>query len=153
MALKVDDISINTIIGKGSSITGNLKINGFVRLDGDIDGNLETDGNIIIGDSARIKGDVKAKAVIVGGIVVGNILAQESAKLLSNSAVLGDVISRKVQVEDKATFHGHCISIKDEEQFQKISDSYLQSISTITEAASSCSSIAARPPMTATPIS
>ena len=127
MALKVDDISINTIIGKGSSITGNLKINGFVRLDGDIDGNLETDGNIIIGDSARIKGDVKAKAVIVGGIVVGNILAQESAKLLSNSAVLGDVISRKVQVEDKATFHGHLISIKDEEQFQKTSDSYLQS--------------------------
>ena len=127
MALKVDDISINTIIGKGSSITGNLHINGFVRLDGDIDGNLETDGNIIIGDSARIRGDVKAKAVIVGGIVVGNILAQESAKLLSNSAVLGDVISRKVQVEDKATFHGHCISIKDEEQFQKTSDAYFQS--------------------------
>ena len=127
MALKVDDISINTIIGKGSSITGNLRINGFVRLDGDINGNLETDGNIIIGDGARIKGDVKAKAVIVGGIVVGNILAQESIKLLSNSAVLGDVISRKVQIEDKATFHGHCISIKDEEQFQKTSDDYLQS--------------------------
>jgi len=127
MALKVDDISINTIIGKGSSITGNLRINGFVRLDGDIDGNLETDGNIIIGDNARIKGDVKAKSVVVGGIVVGNILAQESVKLLSNSAVLGDVISRKVQVEDKATFHGHCISIKDEEYFQKTSDAYLQS--------------------------
>ena len=127
MALKVDDISINTIIGKGSSITGTLKINGFVRLDGDIDGNLETDGNIIIGDSARIKGDVRAKAVIVGGIVAGNVIAQESVKLLSNSAVLGDVISRKVQIEDKATFHGHLISIKDEEQFQKTSDAYLQS--------------------------
>ncbi len=127
MALKVDDISINTIIGKGSSITGNLRINGFVRLDGDINGNLETDGNIIIGDGARIKGDVKAKAVIVGGIVLGNILAQESIKLLSNSAVLGDVISRKVQIEDKATFHGHCISIKDEELFQKTSEAYLQS--------------------------
>jgi cytoskeletal protein CcmA (bactofilin family) len=127
MALKIDDISINTIIGKGSSITGNLRINGFVRLDGDINGNLETDGNIIIGDGARIKGDVKAKAVIVGGIVVGNILAQESIKLLSDSAVLGDVISRKVQIEDKATFHGHCISIKDEEQFQKTSDAYLES--------------------------
>ena len=127
MALKVDDISINTIIGKGSSITGNLRINGFVRLDGDINGNLETDGNIIIGDTARIKGDVKAKAVIVGGIVVGNIISQESVKLLSNSAVLGDVISRKVQIEDKATFHGHCISIKDEEHFQKTSEVYFQS--------------------------
>ena len=89
MALKIDDISINTIIGKGSSITGDLRINGFVRLDGDINGSLETDGNVIIGDTARIKGDVKSKSVIVGGIVVGNVIAQDNVKLLSGAAVLG----------------------------------------------------------------
>ncbi len=127
MALKVDDISINTILGKGSSITGNLRINGFVRLDGDIDGNLETDGNVIIGDNARIRGDVKAKSVIISGIVVGNIIAQEGIKILSEAAVLGDVISRKVQIDDKATFNGKCISIKDEELFEKQSAQYLQS--------------------------
>ena len=48
MALRVDDISINTIIGKGSAISGNMKVNGFIRIDGDIDGNLETDGNVIM---------------------------------------------------------------------------------------------------------
>ncbi len=127
MALKVDDISINTILGKGSSITGNLRINGFVRFDGDIDGNLETDGNVIIGDNARIRGDVKAKSVIISGIVVGNIIAQEGIKILSEAAVLGDVISRKVQIDDKATFNGKCISIKDEELFEKQSAQYLQS--------------------------
>ena len=127
MALKVDDISINTILGKGSSITGNLRINGFVRLDGDIDGNLETDGNVIIGDNARIRGDVKAKSVIISGIVVGNIIAQEGIKILSEAAVLGDVISRKVQIDDKATFNGKCISIKDEELLEKESAQYLQS--------------------------
>ena len=127
MALKFDDISINTILGKGSSITGDLRINGFVRLDGDIDGNLETDGNVIIGDNARIRGDVKAKSVIISGIVVGNIIAQEGIKILSEAAVLGDVISRKVQIDDKATFNGKCISIKDEELFEKESAQYLQS--------------------------
>ena len=127
MALRTDDISINTIIGKGSSITGDLRINGFVRLDGDINGSLETDGNVIIGDTARIKGDVKSKSVIVGGIVVGNVIAQDNVKLLSGAAVLGDIISRKVQIEDKVVFHGHCISIKDEEQFKKESEEYLQS--------------------------
>ena len=127
MALKVDDISINTIIGKGSTICGNLRINGFVRLDGDIDGNLETDGNLIIGDNARIKGDVKAKSIIIGGIVVGNVIAQDSVKLLSSAAVLGDVISRKVQIEDSSMINGHCISIKEEEQFEKQLQYYLQS--------------------------
>lgn len=125
--MKVDDISINTIIGKGSSITGNLRINGFVRLDGDIDGNLETDGNLIIGDNARIKGDVKAKSIIIGGIVVGNVIARDSVKLLSSAAVIGDVVSRKVQIEDTSMINGHCISIKDGEQFDKQLKNYLQS--------------------------
>ncbi len=60
MALRVDDISINTIIGKGSAISGNLKVNGFIRIDGDIDGNLETDGNVIVGALARIRGNLTA---------------------------------------------------------------------------------------------
>ena len=127
MAFKVDDISINTIIGGGSAIKGNLKINGFVRIDGDIDGNLETDGNVIIGENARIRGNITAKAVIVGGIVLGSIYADKEVTLLSNSAVMGDIVSHKVQIEDTAKFHGHCISIRDEEKYTSEKDKYLQS--------------------------
>ena len=128
MALRIDDISINTILGHGSAITGNIKINGFVRIDGDIDGNLETDGNIIIGENARIRGNVKAKSVIVGGIVLGNIEASQSIKVLATSAVIGDIVSHKVQVEQNAIIHGHFISIKDEQKLLKISDEYLQAL-------------------------
>ena len=128
MALRIDDISINTILGHGSAITGNIKINGFVRIDGDIDGNLETDGNIIIGENARIRGNVKAKSVIVGGIVLGNIEASQSIKVLATSAVIGDIVSHKVQVEQNAIIHGHFISIKDEQRLSKISDEYLQAL-------------------------
>ena len=127
MALRVDDISINTIIGKGSAISGNMKVNGFIRIDGDIDGNLETDGNVIVGENARIRGDLTAKSVIIGGIIKGNITANESVKILADAAVIGDVISRKVQVDGSALIHGHCISIKDEAEYGKISSEYLQS--------------------------
>ncbi|MCQ2591657.1 MAG: polymer-forming cytoskeletal protein [Treponema sp.] len=127
LSLRMDDISINTVIGNGSAITGDVRINGFIRVDGDIDGNLETDGNVIIGDNARIRGNLKAKAVIIGGIILGNVHTEESAKLLTTSVVIGDVISRKVQIEDKAIIHGHCISIKDKERYQKEADKYLQS--------------------------
>ncbi len=127
MALRVDDISINTIIGKGSAISGNMKVNGFIRVDGDIDGSLETDGNVIVGENARIRGDLTAKSVIFGGIIKGNIKANESIKILSEAAVIGDVISRKVQVDGSAIMHGHCISIKDEAEYGKTSGEYLQS--------------------------
>ena len=91
MALRIDDISINTVIGKGSEIKGNIKVNGVVRIDGDIDGNLETDGNVIIGENARIRGNINAKSIIVGGIILGNIFANESVKVLANSIVIGDI--------------------------------------------------------------
>ena len=127
MALKLDGISLNTIIGNGSAISGDIKINGFVRIDGDVDGNIETDGNVIIGENARIRGNLKAKAVIVGGIILGDVYANESVKLLSNSAVLGDIISHKVQIEEEAIFNGQCISIKDKVRYEEASETYLQS--------------------------
>lgn len=127
MALKVDDISINTIIGNGTKIVGDLNINGFVRIDGDIDGNLETEGNVIIGDKARIRGNLKAKSAIIGGIVLGDIISVEGIKILSSAAVVGDIISKKVQIDDKATVHGHCISIRDDDLFKAESEKYLQS--------------------------
>lgn len=126
MALKLDDISINTIIGSGTAIKGDITINGFVRMDGDIDGNLETDGNVIIGENARLRGNITAKSVTVGGIIIGNITAQENVKLLSSSAVVGDILTRKIQIDEDVIFHGHCISIKDEEKYQDESDNFLQ---------------------------
>jgi len=127
MALRTDDISINTIIGKGSAISGNMKVNGFIRIDGDIDGSLETDGNVIVGENARIRGDLTAKSVIIGGIIKGNVNANESVKILAEAAVIGDVISRKVQVDGSALIHGHCISIKDEAEYNNAAGQYLQS--------------------------
>ncbi len=126
MALRFDDISINTLIGNGSFVKGDLKVNGFIRIDGDIDGNLETDGAVIISEKARIRGNITAKSIIVGGIIIGDITAKDGVKLLSSSAVIGNVISRKVQMEDNVVFHGHCISVQNEENYALAADRFLQ---------------------------
>ena len=114
MALFNDDISINSIIGPGSSIKGDIKINGFTRIDGDLDGNLETTGNVIIGEHARIKGNITALSVTVGGIVLGNIVAPNQVHLLSSSAVIGDIQSHKIIADENVVVHGHLISLAEE---------------------------------------
>lgn len=126
MAFRSDDISINTLVGNGSFIQGNLKVNGFIRIDGDIDGDLETDGAVIISERARIRGNLTAKSAVIGGIVLGDVKAKEGVKLLSSSAVIGNIITRKVQMEDKVVFHGHCISIEDESKFEEETAKFLQ---------------------------
>lgn len=126
MAFRSDDISINTLIGNGSFIKGNLRINGFIRIDGDIDGDIDTDGAVIISERAKIRGNLTAKSAIVGGIILGDISVAEGVKLLSSSVVIGNIIAKKVQMEEDVIFQGHCISIADEERFEESKKYFLQ---------------------------
>ena len=117
MAFLTDDISINTIIGAGSAVSGDVRANGFIRVDGDIDGNLDSTGNIIIGNNARINGNINALSTVVGGIVIGDIYAPNGIKLLSSSAVIGNICTKNLEIEENVIFHGHCIALRNEEEF------------------------------------
>lgn len=125
MAFTSDDISINTLIGPGSFVSGDIKINGFIRVDGDIKGKIESSSNIIIGERAKIQGNITASSIVVGGIVLGDITAPKGIKLLSTSVVIGDIITKSIQIEDDAIFNGHCISLSIEEEFKASSRQYL----------------------------
>lgn len=125
MASFTDDISFNTMVGPGAFITGDLKLEGFTRVDGDIYGNLETTGKLIIGENARVRGSLTAKSVIVIGIVEGDILAPEGVHLFSSAVVLGDVISRKIKAEEKVVIEGYCISIENPEEFEEAKKRWL----------------------------
>ena len=125
MASFTDDISFNTMVGPGAFITGDLKLEGFTRVDGDIYGNLETTGKLIIGENARIRGSLTAKSVIVIGIVEGDILAPEGVHLFSSAVVLGDVISRKVKADENVVIEGYCISIENPEEFEEAKKRWL----------------------------
>jgi cytoskeletal protein CcmA (bactofilin family) len=120
MAFFNDDISINSILGQGSVFKGNLKINGFTRIDGDLDGDLETTGKVIVGENARIKGNITAKSVTVdGGIVKGNIIAPEFVTIHSNSAIIGDIQTRRFNADDNIILNGHCIALSNENEYKE----------------------------------
>ncbi|MBQ7904586.1 MAG: polymer-forming cytoskeletal protein [Spirochaetaceae bacterium] len=125
MASFTDDISFNTMLGPGAFVSGDLKLEGFTRVDGDIYGNIETTGKLIIGENARIRGSVTAKSVIVIGIVEGDILAPEGIHLFSSAVVLGDVISRKIKVDEKVIIEGYCISIDNQQKFEEAKKQWL----------------------------
>ena len=112
MAFLTDDISINSIIGAGSAVSGDIKINGFVRVDGDVDGNIETSSNIIIGAKARIRGDIRAASAVISGIVIGDVTAPAGVKLLSTAAVIGDIATERLVVEDRGVLHGRCTALE-----------------------------------------
>lgn len=119
MAFITDDISINTFIGAGSSVTGDLKIAGFMRIDGDVDGNLDISGRVIIGEKARVRGNVNAQTAIIGGVVEGDIVASDGVQLFATATVLGDVITRHLKVAENCLLQGQCISVADESAYEE----------------------------------
>ncbi len=119
MAFRGDDISINTFIGSGSAVSGNLKIAGFVTIHGDLDGDLEATGKVIISEGARVRGNITAKSAIIGGVVEGNITAPDFIQLFQSSSVVGDICTHKLVLEDGVLFQGHCIALADEAEYQE----------------------------------
>jgi cytoskeletal protein CcmA (bactofilin family) len=120
----LEDVSINTIVGQGSFIRGELKISGFIRIDGDLDGSLETGGRVIVGENARIRGNVRALVVTVGGVIKGDIVAPEGVTILSTGMVLGSIITKRLMVEDSVILNGSCFAINDQSRFDAALSEY-----------------------------
>jgi cytoskeletal protein CcmA (bactofilin family) len=105
-AVKHEDFSINTIIGPGTSVKGDIESGGFTRVDGSIQGNVNARGRVVIGEKARMKSHVRGTVVTVGGVVYGNILASEQIVILSTGLVLGDIITRRIRADEGCLIHG-----------------------------------------------
>ena len=141
MAFLTDDISVKTIIGLGSAISGDVHADGFIRVEGDIDGNLEVAGHVDVGSQARINGNINAKSVVLGGIVLGDIYAPEGIKLLSSSAVIGNITTKWLEIQENVIFHGHCIALKDENEFSRATEEFSNALTIRSRAASATKAI------------
>ena len=105
---EIDDLIINSIIGEGASFSGEFKLKGILRIDGSFRGLIDTDGKVLIGQTGRVDTDIKARIVVCGGEMYGNIYATERVILLSTSKVTGDIVTPKLLIEEGVVFQGKC---------------------------------------------
>ncbi|OHD67933.1 MAG: cell division protein [Spirochaetes bacterium RBG_16_49_21] len=103
-----EDNIVNSIIGEGSDFKGEFKINGLLRIDGNFQGTIETDGKVLIGQSGSAVTDIKARLVVVGGSVRGNIFATERVIFLSTGVIKGNIITPSLIMEEGVKFEGNC---------------------------------------------
>ena len=105
---QAEDNIVNSIIGVGSEFKGEFKINGLLRIDGKFKGTIETDGKVLIGQSGEALTDIKARLVVVGGSVKGNIFATERVIFLSSGKIHGNIITPSLVMEEGVVFEGNC---------------------------------------------
>ena len=100
--------SATSIIGAGTTITGNVQSNGDIRIDGIIKGNLVAKAKILIGAEGVVEGDIDGNQADILGKVTGKIKVADLLYLHGSGVVDGDIYASKLQIEPTASFNGQC---------------------------------------------
>lgn len=106
---EAEEISVsNNIIGKGTTITGNIEATSNIRLEGKLIGDLKTKAKVACGESSVVEGNVYANNAEIAGTVTGHIEVTELLIVKSTARIKGDILTAKLIVEAGADFNGSC---------------------------------------------
>ena len=109
MAKKTDVFSvssIDTVIGSGVKMRGNLSSEGDIAVDGTLAGNIKSGGQVTIGVNGRIVGNIDSTSVTIGGKVEGNVKALDTVSILESGHLHGDIDASQIEIGLGAVFIG-----------------------------------------------
>ena len=109
----LDTQQISTLISEGCVIDGDIKAPAFIRIDGQVNGNVIVDGGLILGEKGLITGDVVTKEMIVYGKVNGN-LEISALEIKASGRVVGEIKTKTLVVEHGAVYNGKLLMATDE---------------------------------------
>ena len=96
------------IIGKNTSIIGDIISDGDFRIDGKLEGTIKTTGRVVIGKTGTISGKVECSNADVEGNFSGELIVNSLLTLKATSTISGDVVISKLSVEPGAEFNATC---------------------------------------------
>jgi len=98
--------STPSILSADLAITGSLKTQGEIQLDGSVEGDIRAKA-VTIGEKAVVKGEIHAEQITVRGKVAGKLRARQ-IQLAATAHVEGDIVHSTLSMENGAYFEGQC---------------------------------------------
>ena len=106
--METENTSSINIITTGTVIKGDITATGDFRLDGTLEGNIQLNGKLVVGDSGVVNGNILCMNANIIGTVNGNLSVKELLSLHSTARVKGDILINKLSIEPGAVFTGKC---------------------------------------------
>lgn len=104
---------IDTLIGAGTTITGDIAFTGGLRIDGEINGNVRATGDqtstLVISEHARIEGEVSVAHLVINGSVTGPVVSSGFLELQAKARVTGDIQYNSIEMHLGAVVEGRMI--------------------------------------------
>lgn len=98
-------VEIETVIGTNTSIKGDLRSSGGVRIEGDFEGTIDIAGNLIVGASAQVVADISAHNIQIQGTAQGDVTARR-LEILDTGKLWGNINVDSFVLDDGGLFHG-----------------------------------------------
>ncbi len=104
---------IDSLIGAGTTIEGNICFTGGLRVDGQVRGNVtsadDKPGTLVLSDQARIEGEIRVAHAVINGTVIGAVNVLEYVELQGKANVTGDVHYRTLEIQLGAVVQGRLV--------------------------------------------
>lgn len=101
---------IDSLIGAGTRVNGDIHFRGGLRIDGEVIGNVRADDNepstLVLSEHARIEGAVTVTHAMINGTVQGPIVSTEFLELQPQARIAGDVVYNRLEVHLGAIVKG-----------------------------------------------
>ena len=102
-------------IGKTLKLKGEMNGSEDVFVDGEVEGMIELPENaLVIGPSGNVRAQVKARSVTIFGHLEGKVQAGERVEIRKTGSLEGDLVTRRIVIEDGAVFRGSIDVLKPE---------------------------------------
>lgn len=93
---------------KGSRINGQLTFQGAARIDGNVEGEVQCQGTLTIGESAEVRAKIAGQVVVIRGRVEGNVTATEKIELVAPARLFGNIQAPRLVISEGVVFDGDC---------------------------------------------
>jgi cytoskeletal protein CcmA (bactofilin family) len=115
---------IDSLIGAGTRIEGDLHFSGGLRVDGEINGNVIAaqgkPSTLVLSEHAQINGEINVTHLVVNGSVAGPVHASEYLELQSKAKVTGDVYYKTLEIQLGAIVAGRLMHLTSEAAGDKV---------------------------------
>lgn len=97
---------IENVLGKSVVVHGDLKADGAFRIDGTVEGSVESKAAVFIGEGGVVRGDVSGSDVVIAGQVTGNVSCTGHLEIVASGRIEGDLDAQSVRIETGGVFRG-----------------------------------------------
>lgn len=111
---------IDTVIGKNTSIKGDVNAQGILRVEGSIEGKINCKGDLILAEGGILRSDINADNIVIAGDFKGNMDIKGKLEIKSTGKVVGDINILQLSVEEGGRLDGKCNMKAEEEQSLKL---------------------------------